>query len=237
MKKVVALSGGKDSTAMALRLMEVEPGDYEYICTPTGDELPEMIDHWDRLEAVLGKPLKKLPNQTLSGLVNQMNMIPNFKARWCTRILKIEPFIEYMEKQPEGSVQFVGLRADEEARQGLMGEDFKTRYPLKEWGWGLKEVEGYLSEKGVCIPNRTDCARCFYQNIGEWYELWRDRIEIYMDASNQEDEIGHTWMTPGKHKIWPHKLSDLALEFEKGRKPTLSLKRMENKRKCRVCSM
>lgn len=40
---VVALSGGKDSTAMALRLRELNPDiDYTYSCTPTGNELPEM---------------------------------------------------------------------------------------------------------------------------------------------------------------------------------------------------
>ena len=31
MADVVALSGGKDSTAMALRLAEVEPRDYTYL--------------------------------------------------------------------------------------------------------------------------------------------------------------------------------------------------------------
>ena len=36
MKHIIALSGGKDSTAMALRLAEINPDiDYEYICTPT----------------------------------------------------------------------------------------------------------------------------------------------------------------------------------------------------------
>ena len=45
MTHVVALSGGKDSTAMALRLAEVEPQEYRYICTPTGRELPAMEAH------------------------------------------------------------------------------------------------------------------------------------------------------------------------------------------------
>ncbi len=44
-RHIIALSGGKDSTAMALRLAKVEPRDYEYVITPTGDELPEMIEH------------------------------------------------------------------------------------------------------------------------------------------------------------------------------------------------
>jgi 3'-phosphoadenosine 5'-phosphosulfate sulfotransferase (PAPS reductase)/FAD synthetase len=54
---VVGLSGGKDSTAMALRLVEVEPREYTYVITPTGDELPPMVEHWKRLETLLGKPL------------------------------------------------------------------------------------------------------------------------------------------------------------------------------------
>ena len=52
---IVALSGGKDSTAMALRLAELNPDvPYNYICTPTGDEFPEMFAHWRRLGDMLG---------------------------------------------------------------------------------------------------------------------------------------------------------------------------------------
>ena len=54
---IVALSGGKDSTAMALRLAEIEPRQYQFVCTPTGDELPEMVDHWLHLGGLLGSPL------------------------------------------------------------------------------------------------------------------------------------------------------------------------------------
>ena len=50
MNHIVALSGGKDSTAMTLRLAKVEPRDYRYVITPTGDELPEMYDHWRGLD-------------------------------------------------------------------------------------------------------------------------------------------------------------------------------------------
>src|SRR5690606_14856230 len=47
---VVALSGGKDSTALALRMREVWPElPVVYVCTPTGNELPDMIEHWLRL--------------------------------------------------------------------------------------------------------------------------------------------------------------------------------------------
>ena len=42
-KHVVGLSGGGDSTAMALWLAENEPRDYEYICNATGNELANVL--------------------------------------------------------------------------------------------------------------------------------------------------------------------------------------------------
>ena len=93
--RIVALSGGKDSTAMALRLAEVEPEAYEYCITPTGRELPEMIEHWKRLECLLGKPLTRIPGPTLLERIIAYKTLPNFRLRYCTREVKIEPFIKY----------------------------------------------------------------------------------------------------------------------------------------------
>lgn len=114
MKHVVGLSGGKDSTCLALALRERHPEiDFEYICTPTGNELPELFVHLDALEARLGKPILRLGiGKNLHELVREIQMIPNFRARWCTRMLKIEPTIEYMQTLPAGSLLYVGLRAD-----------------------------------------------------------------------------------------------------------------------------
>src|SRR6266850_5286122 len=83
-QNIVALSGGKDSTALALRLAEVEPRQYRYVCTPTGDELPEMMEHWARLERLLGAPIERLGTATLPGLIYQQHALPNVWMRWCT---------------------------------------------------------------------------------------------------------------------------------------------------------
>src|SRR5690349_4306730 len=95
---VIGLSGGKDSTALALRLQEIEPDtDWEYLITPTGDELAPMLEHWAKLEQILGKPLIRVTNHslTLNGLIDIQKALPNFRQRWCTRILKIEPTIAW----------------------------------------------------------------------------------------------------------------------------------------------
>ncbi len=240
MKKthIIALSGGKDSSAMALRLMETEPRDYVYICTPTGDELPEMEDHWNKLSRILGKDIIRLQTTTIYDLIDEFQMLPNWRARWCTRILKIETAQEFY-KKVKPAVIYVGLRADEEKRKGnkLFDEDIEQCFPLQKWGWGLSDVNNYLQEKGVKIPRRTDCAMCFYQRIGEWWNLWKYYPEYFRKISDLEDKIRHTLLSPGKWKNWPHKLSDLAKEFESGRIPRGADVNNEQTGQCRVCSM
>jgi 3'-phosphoadenosine 5'-phosphosulfate sulfotransferase (PAPS reductase)/FAD synthetase len=216
MNHIIALSGGKDSTAMALRLAEIEPRDYTYLCTPTGDELPEMLLHWDRLETLLGKPILRITNGTLESWIEHFKALPNWRQRWCTRVLKIEPCIAYL-KAHQPATLYVGLRADEEERQGLYGDHATYRYPLREWEWGLEEVWAYINERGIKIPRRTDCARCFGQRLIEWKRLWKEHPEIYADAVAQEERIGATFRSPGRD-TWPASLKLLAVEFESGRK-------------------
>lgn len=237
MKHVVALSGGKDSTALALALAEKEPRDYEYIFTPTGDELPELFEHIERVSGLLGKPVRRLGiGKTLTELIDEMGMLPNFRARWCTRILKIEPCIEYMTSLPAGSVLYVGLRADEEEREGIFGDDVVSDFPFRRWGWGVVDVWAYLEKRGVTIPRRTDCAQCYHQRIVEWFVLWRDNRAAWDKAVAIEQKHGHTFRTPGRD-TWPVALADMAKEFERGRPIRGADKYFKEKDSCRVCSL
>lgn len=235
MRHVIGVSGGKDSVALALRLKEVEPQtDWEYLITPTGDELPPMLVHWKLLETILGKPFIRLTVQerTLTDLINIQKAVPNFRQRWCTRMLKIEPTIAWCVRNSP-VLMHVGLRADEDEREGIYGDLVQSRFPFREWGWGINEVRAYLAERGVTIPRRTDCARCYHQRIGEWRDLWRDYPDIYWEAAKQEAEIGHTFRSPGRD-TWPSDLKSLAAEFERGRVIRGDGKQGEV---CRVCSL
>lgn len=237
-RHVIALSGGKDSTALALRLAEIEPRNYEYICNATGNELPEMVAHWAKLEALLGKPIKRVGHATdLYGLIDEIKMLPNHKARFCTRILKIEPTIAYFDTLPKGSVLYVGLRADEEMRKGLYGEDIEMRFPMREWGWKVEDVLCYLDSRGVTIPKRTDCGICPYQRIPEWFALWRDHPEEFARGVAVEQKYGHT-LRSDKRDTWPAALADMKAEFERGRRPRPYVKKGERERggQCRACT-
>lgn len=246
MKHIVALSGGKDSTAMALRLAEVEPREYTYLITPTGNELPEMRGHWKRLECLLGARLITPPNgnRTLDGLIELQDALPNHRMRWCTRMLKIEPALKfYAENAP--CTAYVGLRADEDAdeRTGIYGSDVQQRFPLRDWGWTEADVWAYLYECGVTIPERTDCAWCYDQQLRQWRRLWQSYPHLYWAGVAHEKRTGHTFRSPSRD-AWPAPLDELAAEFSKGRIPRgaddqLNLFDAAEARetKCRVCSL
>lgn len=223
---------------MALRLAEVEPRDYIYICTPTGDEPDEMFAHWRHLGGILGKPIIPIMVGSLKSLVNHYNAIPNWRQRWCTRQLKIEPFAKWLHNQAP-AVAYVGLRADEEAREGgdyhRDIDGVEMDFPMRRWGWTLEMVLKYLDFKGITIPKRTDCKRCFFQRLIEWYELWRDDPAAWMDAELQEMFTGYTWRSPGRD-TQPTALKDLRAKFETGWVPKDTrdtLKTMQ----CRVCRL
>jgi len=239
---VVAMSGGKDSTALALRLAEIEPRDYVYICTPTGRELPVMFAHWRKVGELLGKPIKPVVGGSLFSLIREQGCIPNFRQRFCTRMLKIEPYAAWLLKQRESYDEvysYVGLRADEEDREG--GDyadipDVVMKYPMREWGWGINDVRAYLEKRGVTIPPRTDCDVCFFQRLSEWWRLWRDNPTEFAEGEALEKEMGHTFRTPGRD-TWPTSMEGLRLRFEAGDVPTKSLKMEEKALQCRVCRL
>ncbi len=246
-RKIVALSGGKDSTAMALAQSVFEPDAYEYVITPTGDELPEMVAHWARCEEMLEAPLTPVGVRTLQGLIVEQKMLPNHRARWCTRKIKLEPYYDWLATLGP-VISHVGLRADEESRAGMIFPDVgsvEMDFPMQRWGWTIEDVLAFLAFLGVVIPDRSDCALCFWQKLGEWYILWRDYPDRYQRGVDLEAYVTamrgtvYTFRSPDRD-AWPAGLAELRAEFEAGRIPTRSLNMMDSRRligACRVCTL
>ena len=232
---------------MALACARYEPADYTFVCTPTGNELPEMEAHWTKLEGLLGKPIIRLEARSLMGLIVEQRALPNHRARWCTRIIKLEQYYGWLAEQGP-VISHVGLRADEESRPGMIFPDadgIQMDFPMRRWGWTLKDVTDFLEAEGVTIPARTDCAVCFWQKLGEWYNLWREYPDLYergvvaekfvSDARGKE----YTFRSP-QRDAWPASLAGLRAEFERGRIPTRSLAMMDKRRQvgaCRACTL
>ena len=124
---------------------------------------------------------------------------------------------------------------------GQVMMDFAPR----RWGWVIQDVLDFLAEMGVAIPDRTDCALCFWQKLGEWFLLWRDYPDRYERGVILEDFVSgqrgaaYTFRSP-QRDTWPASLRELRAEFEKGRVPVTSLRMMDKNRSvgvCRVCTL
>jgi len=232
MSVVAAFSGGKDSTAMATLMAEAGE-DFSLLFTPTGNESDECLEHVRHTAERLSKPFTiRWSGHGLVSLIERQRALPNWRQRWCTRMLKIEPCQTYLAENP-GTVLCVGLRADEPERSGLWGDLATYRYPLREAEMGLTEVVSFLEERKICVPSRTDCALCFFQRLIEWYELWRDHPNKYAEGERLEALTGHTFRSP-QRDTWPTSMKGMRTWFEAGLIPKDTRQRTGM---CRVCSL
>ncbi len=198
-RHVLGISGGKDSAALAVYIKDNYPQiaeKMEYFFTDTGAELQEVYDTLDKLEAYLGKPINRLSSSRdfKHWLTLHNNMLPSVKARWCTRVLKIKPFEEFVGDDPV--ISYVGIRADEN-REGYISHktNIKAVFPFSEDGIVRDDVFGILDES-VGIPayyewrSRSGCFFCFFQRQDEWLGLKRRHPELFDKALEMERNVG-----------------------------------------------
>lgn len=228
--QVVAVSGGADSTALALRLREIGEN-FSLLFTPTGNELGDVEKHVRLLADMCGAELHIPKGPSLLQLIDEFGALPNNRQRWCTRMIKIQPCATWLKSRP-GTVLCVGLRADEPTREGgLYGELVTYRTPLREWGWARADVLSYLKTQGVNVPLRTDCALCYDQRLIDWYRLWLGHPDKWAEGESLENLTGHTFRSPSRD-TQPYRMSGLRAKFEAGFVPTERKKKQDV---CRVC--
>ena len=98
-RHILSLSGGKDSTALAIFMRGRIP-EMEYVFCDTEKELPETYEYLDRLEVFLGKEIKRLKHDGKGFdelLQSRRGFLPSAQVRWCTEHLKIKPFEKHTE--------------------------------------------------------------------------------------------------------------------------------------------
>jgi hypothetical protein len=136
-----------------------------------------------------------------------------------------------------GTTKRIGKGRSRGGDSAAIGTAVEHDFPFRRWGWGLEHVLDYLTNVArVRVPVRTDCARCPYQRLGEWYNLWLNYREVFLSAEADEERFGHTYRTSTRDS-WPAALKDLRALFEAGTIPERSLKMMERRDMCRACTL
>ena len=231
MRHILLLSGGKDSTALAIYMRDTHPDlPIEYLFCDTHKELPETYEYLAKVEAYLGQPIIRLTSDAGErGFDHWLQMkrgfLPSPNIRWCTQSLKLEPFERYIADDP---VQlYIGIRADEN-RSGYISTkpNIHSVFPFKEHGINKNDVLQILQNSGVGIADyykwrsRSGCYFCFFQRKTEWLNLKEYHEEYFELAMKYEKpELGYTWVQGESlsELIQPERADEIRSEAEKRR--------------------
>ena len=190
MNYFISVSGGLDSTALAILLS----GDskWGYIFADTGDEFPQVYEHLDKMESVLGIKIVRVKNKkyTLGSYQLEKLVFPSFKMRYCTYNFKIDPIRKYL-KQFKPYQIAIGVRSDEDRKGSL---DDTAVYPLKEYGIRKCDVVTLCQSKGL-IPeypwymSRGGCYSCFFKSKNELLGLAKYEPELFDNLIEREEKV------------------------------------------------
>lgn len=217
---VCSLSGGKDSTAMLLRLLEEKrPVDMILFCD-TGLEFPDMYTHMDKLEKYIDRPITRIkaehsfdyyfseapikrgnPEKFRALFGQDYNgygwMGP--KMRWCTNRLKDQPREQFLRSLREkyDIRQYVGIAADEQYRlERKNNQRSECIHPLVEWNMTEADCLQYCKACGFDWNGlynrfkRVSCWPCPLQSLSELRKLWAFYPDLWAKLRHY-DEI--TW--------------------------------------------
>lgn len=193
---IVSFSGGKDSTAMLLMMLEKGLPVDRVICVDTTKEFPQMYEHINAVQKLcpveievvkidfdywFGDHVKtKGKNKGKKGYG-----FPDFRNRWCTA-LKREA-VKRVQKTITGDcIQFHGIAFDEKDRcKNNAGRNI--RYPLVEWQITEKQALEYCYAKGLNWGglyekfHRVSCWCCPLSRISELRTLYNDFPELWAE--------------------------------------------------------
>ena len=187
---ILSISGGKDSTAMALWLRELEIPAVPVFCD-TGWEHPETYRYLREVLPRLIGPVVELRGELdMIGWIRRLRMFPSRSRHWCTDRLKLRLIRRYLRTLGPDPVDCVGVRAEEsDVRAGLSLWERERGY-YEVWRpilhWPLSEV--------WAIHERHGCPRNPLYDLGAtrvgcWPCVWSGRADLRLVADSDPDRI------------------------------------------------
>jgi 3'-phosphoadenosine 5'-phosphosulfate sulfotransferase (PAPS reductase)/FAD synthetase len=212
---VASISGGKDSAAMSLFLIELGI-DHDRVFMDTGWEHPSTYEY---IRGVLTNTIG--PITEISGardmveLVRHKGMFPGRLRRFCTQELKVLPIQRYLSSMDGEPINTVGIRAEESAARASMEEwEWSESFDCDVWRpiirWAKEDVID-IHKRHALPPNplylkgasRVGCWPCIYARKNEIKlvaDISPDRIDVIRQL---EREIGDAMAArSGKRATW-----------------------------------
>jgi hypothetical protein len=205
---LISFSGGRTSAFMLWNILQAHggtlPGDVHVVFANTGKEREETLrfvheceTHWgvrvNWVERRPGKPgfdvvgynSAARNGEPFEALIRKKKRLPNWKERWCTADLKVEPMTAFARSiglEPPGYKEVIGLRFDEQRRLARMVENNVVRgrncvAPLAKAEATRRDVMDFWSRQPFGLglqPHEGNCDLCFLKAKAHIRSIMRD---------------------------------------------------------------
>lgn len=193
-KHICCFSGGKDSTAMLIHILENNLPLDEIIYCDVGDWIWESAKtHIKQVEEKLGVHIHIIDITKELDTGFQRWGFPSFLNRWCTGFKrdKMKEYLKQKYGERERIVQYIGYCSDEEKRTSKkLYSSYDVSYPLvdveittakalqicKDYGFDFGGVYEHHSHFNcwLCPLQRIDELRWIFDNNKEYWDKLRD---------------------------------------------------------------
>ena len=206
MKHIVSFSGGKDSTAMLLRMLEEKmPIDFILYCD-TGKDFPDMIEHIEKVKQYIKQKYDKDITVLKSDKSFDYYMFEyektkgknkgkkgygwaTMRCRWCTTLLKNKIINDFLKQfKEEGYIEYVGIAYDEPKRVK------DKEYPLVNWKMTEADCLQFCYDRGFNYNglyehfDRLSCWCCPLKSLKELKILYKFYPDLWQKLKDMDEK-------------------------------------------------
>lgn len=193
---IISLSGGKDSTAMLLMMLERKEPIHSIVFFDTGWEFPEIYKHLDKFEKYTGIKIVRLHPKVSFDKIIIKSSWPQMWFRWCTGE-KRNALTAYHGKHKSYSA-CIGIATDEKKRLIKPIKVHKNcicRFPLAEWGVTEKDALAYCYKHGFDWGglynhfSRVSCYCCPLKSYSDCQKIRKHYPKLWLKMLKLDESI------------------------------------------------
>ena len=193
----VSFSGGKDSTAMLLMMLEKGMRIDRIIFVDTTKEFPELYKHIEKVQSVCPVKIETTSFDFDYFFADYIKIKgkrkgeagygwADFHNRWCT-MKKVEAFHRALGeiKKEDRVIEYHGIAFDEKKRVKKGTKRRELKYPLVDWEITEKQALSYCYSKGFDWDGlyekytRVSCWCCPMQRLKHLETIYNERPELW----------------------------------------------------------